>query len=119
MRRQGLLVTIACAGLLAFAPAAVAYPAPPKVPSTTKHSKYCGKASRYGYSYRFWITKGKSKVTCKRAKRLLEQTNPAMGQNPKHWVYFDWTKAGGGPGPWSDVWMRRDRKVVVCAIIKA
>jgi hypothetical protein len=110
-----MFAMIATAALLAFAPAALAYPAPPKLPTSTHGAKYCGKTSRYGYSYSFYITRGKHRVTCKRAKRLLRETNRASGRNPKHWVYFDWTK--GGNGPWSDVWMRTDRKVVVAAII--
>ena len=35
------------------------------------------------------------------------------------YTYFDWTKAGGGPGPWSDVWEREDERVVVTAIVNA
>jgi hypothetical protein len=35
--------------------------------------------------------------------------------NAKGWTYYDWTK--GGSGPWSDVWVRHDRKVVVLAIV--
>jgi len=31
------------------------------------------------------------------------------------WQYYDWTK--GGSGPWSDVWYRNDKKVVVLAIL--
>lgn len=119
MRREGIVASLACAGLLALAPAAGAYPAPPKVPSSTHGTKKCGTTKKYGYVFRFYVTRGKRKVACKRAKRLLRETNPARGKNPRHWVYFDWTKAGGGPGPWSDVWMRKDRKVVVCAIIRA
>jgi hypothetical protein len=116
MRR--VCAALALTVLLAAAPAAGAYPSPPHVPSSTHGTKHCGVADKYGYPYRFYITKGRHRITCKRAKRLLDQTNPAMGRNPRHWVYFDWTKAGGGPGPWSDVWMRRGRKVVVCAIIE-
>jgi hypothetical protein len=119
MRIRPIPATLACAGLLAFAPVAVGYPTPPSVPSSTHGTKKCGTAKKYGYVFHFYVTKGKHKVTCKRAKRLLEETNPAMGKQPRHWVYYDWTKAGGGPGPWSDVWMRKDRKVVVCAIIDA
>ena len=32
------------------------------------------------------------------------------------WQYFDWTK--GGNGPWSDVYNRNDRKVVIGAIMR-
>src|SRR4051812_50090742 len=119
MRRQGILATIACAGLLAFAPSAVAYQTPPSVPSSTHGTKKCGTAKKYGYVFHFYVTKGKHKVTCKRAKRLLKETNAATGKQPKHWVYFDWTKAGGGPGPWSDVGRRKARRAGGCAIMEA
>jgi hypothetical protein len=41
------------------------------------------------------------------------------GVNTRGWTYYDWTKAGGGPGPWSDVWDRNDHRVVVLAIVRA
>ena len=117
---KGRTMAIAVAGLLVAAPVAGAQSDvqhPPKLPDSTHGAKKCGTAkSPLGQTYRVYITKGKSRATCRGARSVIEHFS-FFGHRPKGWTYFDWTK--GGNGPWSDVWERHDEKVVVAAIIRA
>jgi uncharacterized membrane protein len=109
--------TIAAAGmaaLLALAPAAQAQFTPPKVPSSAKKAKRCGTANNGFADFRVFVGKGRKRITCRTARKVVRQGTRARG-----WTYYDWTKAGGGPGPWSDVWDRNDHRVVVLAIVRA
>jgi hypothetical protein len=118
MPRQGILATAVCAvALLVAAPVATASVRPPSMPGSTKGTKKCRNAHRFGATFRIYIVRGKHRITCKKARGLLQKTNPAQGQDPKGWTYWDWTK--GGNRPWSDVWMRNDRKVIVGGIVLA
>ena len=85
---------------------------PPTMPNSTKGAKKCGKASRFGATFKVFLTKGKQRISCKRARQIVRKKplDPI-----KHYQYFDWTK--GGNGPWSDVWWRKDHKVVVAGIL--
>ena len=108
---------IALLALALLAPAAAAQnddPSqhPPKMPSSTKGTKKCGKASRFGSTFRVFLVKGKKRISCKRARSIVKK--PPF--DIKHWQYFDWTK--GGSGPWSDVCYRHDRKVSIGAIMQ-
>jgi hypothetical protein len=87
---------------------------PPTMPNSTAGAKKCKKkASRYGASFKVFVTKGKSRISCARARKIVSH-KPLT--NLKHYQYFDWTK--GGNGPWSDVYYRHDHKVVIGAIIQ-
>jgi hypothetical protein len=86
---------------------------PPKMPSSTKGAKKCKTASRYGASFRVFITKGKSRLSCAKARTIVAHKPPT---GVKHYQYFDWTK--GGSGPWSDVYYRHDHKVTIGAILR-
>jgi len=112
---RAFLIAILALALLAPTAAAQGDPAqhPPKMPNSTKGSKKCGKASRFGATFRVFLVKGKSRISCKRARQIVRK--PPLG-NIKHWQYFDWTK--GGNGPWSDVYYRHDRKVSIGAIMQ-
>jgi hypothetical protein len=99
----------------ALAVAVLATPAlaaSPQMPAGTKGSKSCGRDIRNGKGghFRVYITKGRHRISCRRARAIVRQ-----GVNVSGWRYFDWTK--GGNGPWSDVWQRRDHRAVVGAII--
>jgi hypothetical protein len=118
MPRQGILATAICAlALLAAAPVATAAVTPPTMPNSTKGTKKCKNAHHFGATFRIYIVRGKHRISCKTARGLLAKTKPAQGQEPKGWTYWDWTK--GGNRPWSDVWMRHDRKVIVGGIVLA
>jgi hypothetical protein len=107
---------IALLALALLAPAASADdPAqhPPKMPNSTKGSKKCKTASRFGSSFRVYIVKGKRRISCKKARAIVAK-EPVDGN--KRYQYFDWTK--GGNGPWSDVYYRHDHKVIVGAILR-
>jgi hypothetical protein len=107
---------IAVLALALLAPAAAGDdPAqhPPKMPNSTKGAKKCRTASHFGASFRVFITKGKGRISCKRARRIVSM--PPL-ENIPHYQYFDWTK--GGNGPWSDVYYRHDHKVVIGAIMR-
>jgi hypothetical protein len=120
MNVQGRALGMALAGVLAVVPTAAAQSNvqdPPKLPDSARGAKRCGSAkSPLGQSYRVYITKGKSRATCRAARSVIQHFH-LFEHRPKGWTYFDWTK--GGNGPWSDVWERHDEKVVVAAIIRA
>lgn len=110
---RALLIALLALALLA--PAAGADdPAqhPPKMPNSTAGAKKCKKASRYGYSFKVFITKGEGRISCTKARKIVAHKLPDV----PHYQYFDWTK--GGNGPWSDVYYRHDHKVVIGAIMR-
>jgi hypothetical protein len=121
MPRQGILATAICAGaLLVAAPAvATASPAPPKLPGST-HAKgvhKCKNVKLNGAIWRVYVVRGHKRYSCRKARAQVKRTD-FMSIEQKHgWSYWDWTK-GGNP-PWSDVWMRGDRKVVIGGIVLA
>ena len=96
---------IAVLALALLAPTAAAQDAqnPPKMPNSTKGTKKCKTASRFGSSFRVYLVKGKKRISCKRARAIVSK--PPL-EPIKGWTYFDWTK--GGNGPWSDVYYRKD-----------
>jgi hypothetical protein len=83
---------------------------PPKVPNTVSKAKKCGRANNGFADFKVYLGKGRKRITCKRARAVVRK-----GINAPNYQYFDWTK--GGNGPWSDVWYRHDKKVVVLAIL--
>ena len=82
------------------------------MPNSTKGTKRCGKASRFGSTFKVYLVKGKSRISCRRARKIVRK--PPF--DIKRWQYFDWTKAGNGP--WTDVYYRHDRKVSIGAIMQ-
>ena len=114
---RGALVTASLVALALLAPAAAAgddpSQHPPTMPNTTKGAKKCGKASRFGATFKVFLTKGENRISCKRARQIVRKKplDPI-----KHYQYFDWTK--GGNEPWSDVYYRHDHKVVIGAIMQ-
>jgi hypothetical protein len=105
---RALLIAALAAAVLATP----ALAAPPKMPSSAKDAKNCGRdvRNRFGGHFRVYITKGERRVSCRRARAIVHQ-----GTEVKGWRYFDWTK--GGNGPWSDVWQRHDHRAVIGAVI--
>ena len=110
---RALLLAVLALALLAPTAAGQSAQHPPKMPNSTKGTKKCGTASRFGSSFRVHLVKGKSRISCKRARAIVSK--PPLGRI-KGWQYFDWTK--GGNGPWSDVYYRKDRKVSIGAIMR-
>jgi hypothetical protein len=111
---RALLVALLASALLAptaFGDDPVLHP--PKMPNSTSGAKKCGLASRYGGSFRVFITKGKSRLSCAKARKIVAHKPPT---GVKHYEFFDWTK--GGNGPWSDVYYRHDHRVVIGAILR-
>lgn len=118
MKRR--MPAIALAGMLLAAPAAAAQSDvqhPPKLPNSTRAAKRCGVATarKTHQSYRVYVTKGRSLVTCRKARAVIRAFD-FLRERPRGWTYFDWTK--GGNGPWSDVWEREDTRVVIGAILR-
>jgi hypothetical protein len=116
LRRVMRAFLIAILALALLAPSAAAQnddPSqhPPKMPNSTKGTKKCGKASRFGATFRVYLVKGKKRISCKRARTIVSKPPFDIA----NWQYFDWTKAGNGP--WSDVYYRHDRKVSIGAIM--
>jgi len=83
---------------------------PPTVPNKAGKAKKCGRTSTEFAKFKVYLGKGRKRITCRRARAVVRK-----GMNARNYQYFDWTK--GGNGPWSDVWYRHDKKVVVLAII--
>jgi len=107
---------VAVVALAVLAPSALAGSGmqdPPKLPNSTAGTKKCRTASRYGASFRVYIVRGARRISCRRARRVVAYKPPF---DVPHWTYFDWTK--GGNGPWSDVYRRNDRRVVIGAIMR-
>jgi hypothetical protein len=104
------LIVAVCASLLLAAPASAK---PPKMPTSTKNTKRCGIANNGFADFRVFVTKGKHRISCRKARRVVSVPGPSA---KRPWTYYDWTK--GGSPPWSDVWQRRDHKVVIGAIVK-
>ena len=96
--------------LWAAAPAGAQSQDPPTVPNKVSKTKKCGRASTSYADFKVYLGKGKKRIGCKKARAVVRK-----GINANGWQYFDWTK--GGNGPWSDVWYRHDKKVVVLAIL--
>src|SRR3954463_1448761 len=117
----GRTLAIVVAGVLAVVPTAGAQGTlddPPTVPTSSGSVKKCGriKNTHGGGTFRVYVLKGKSRYTCRNARSVVRRAK-FQADSPRGWTYWDWTKAGGGPGPWSDIWERNDRKVVVGAIV--
>jgi hypothetical protein len=108
MMRRLTIAALGCALLLSVP--ASAREQVPRLPDSTHGSKRCGKTHNKYAKYRVFVTKGKKRISCKKARKVARS-----GVNPKGFQYFDWTK--GGNGPWSDVWWRNDHKVVVAGIL--
>jgi hypothetical protein len=96
--------------LWAAAPAQAQSDDPPKVPDKVGKAKKCGRSNNGFADFKVYLGKGRKRITCKRARAVVRK-----GMNTTNYQYFDWTK--GGNGPWSDVWYRHDKKVVVLAIV--
>jgi hypothetical protein len=118
MTGGGRKVTALAVAALLAAPGAAAAQSdvqdPPRVPTSAKSAKRCKTTKNRFASFRVFIVKGKSRITCRKARSVVR-----AGLDARGYTYFDWTKAGGGPGPWSDVWEREDERVVVTAIVNA
>jgi hypothetical protein len=108
MIRRLTIAALACA-LLLTVPAS-AQQQVPKLPDSTHGVKRCGRTHNDFGKWRVFVTKGKKRISCKKARKVARG-----GVQVKGFQYFDWTK--GGNGPWSDVWWRKDHKVVVAGII--
>ena len=107
MRR--LSIAAVCCALLLTVPAS-AQQQVPKLPDSSHGVKRCGKTHTKFGKWRVFVTKGKTRISCKKARKVVRG-----GVSSKGYQYFDWTK--GGNGPWSDVWWRKDHKVVVAGIL--
>jgi hypothetical protein len=82
-------ILIALLALAVLAPAAAGDdPAqhPPQMPNTTKGSKKCKNAARYGGSFRVFIVKGKGRISCKRASQIVSHKPPT---GVKRYQFFD------------------------------
>jgi hypothetical protein len=81
--------------------------AAPHMPSTTAGSKLCARDLAAGPAhYRVYITKGRHRVSCRRARSIVRQGNV------QGWRRFD------TGGLWSEVWQRHDHRAVIGAILR-
>jgi len=104
------MIGIGVAACLWTAAPAQAQQDPPSVPQKVSKAKKCGRADNGFADFKVYLGKGRHRITCKKARGVV-----AKGVMANGWQYYDWTK--GGSGPWSDVWYRNDKKVVVLAIL--
>ena len=83
------------------------------MPTSAKSAKRCQTTKNRFASFRVFIVKGKTRISCRKARSVVR-----AGMDARGYTYFDWTKAAAA-GPWSDVWEREDERVVVTAIVNA
>ena len=86
---------------------------PPTLPGTPKARRSASNASRFGSSFRVFLVKGKRRISCKRARKIVAQS-----RRPRSRAGSTSTGPRAGNGPWSDVYYRHDHKVVVGAILR-
>jgi hypothetical protein len=84
-----------------------------RLPRAIGRSKRCSTIRRFGVSLRVYVVRGRSRVTCTRARRLARRPplRPISG-----WTAYDWTATGRKP--WRDVLVRRDRRVVIATVVR-
>jgi hypothetical protein len=81
------------------------------MPRRARGAKRCGPVRRFGQRLRVYVTRGARRILCRRARELVRRPplRPISG-----WRAYDWRRTGDGP--WSWVYARRDRRVVIGAV---
>jgi hypothetical protein len=82
-----------------------------KLPSSTDGAKACGSIRHSRRRLRVYVPRGAPRVKCRRARQLARK--PRLRPIPR-WRYYDWSASG--KRPWSDVYVRHDRKVIVATV---
>jgi hypothetical protein len=93
---------------------AAAYLPPPRplhVPRLSRGTQACGTIHRFHRALRVNVLRGTERITCKRARAVARR--PPSGRLAG-WRIYDWR--GAKPGPWREVYARRDRRVLVGTI---
>jgi hypothetical protein len=81
------------------------------MPRAASGTKRCGVVHRFGHPLRVYVVRGRTRVVCARARALVRR--PPLRSIP-NWQRYDWRRARDGP--WSWVYARDDRRVVIGAI---
>jgi hypothetical protein len=81
------------------------------LPRRARGAKRCGLVHRGGQPLRVYAVRGRARVACVRA-RALARRPPLLPTN--NWQTYDWRRTHDGP--WSWVYARRDRKVIVATV---
>jgi hypothetical protein len=79
-----------------------------RIPSTAAGARACGPLRRGGRALEVLVVRGRSRVACARARRLA-RTPPLAAI--RGWRPYDFRRSGRRP--WSAVYVRADRRVVV------
>jgi len=74
-------------------------------------ARSCGRVLRGGRSLEVYVVRGRSRLLCARA-RQLGRARAAAGI--AGWRYYDWARSGRRP--WTGVYVRRDRRIVVATL---
>jgi hypothetical protein len=82
------------------------------MPSTTLGTTDCGPVHRFGRNLRVYVTRGKERIECTRARQLARK--PPLRRIPR-WRAYDWSRTHNGP--WREVYARQDRKVVIGTVV--
>ena len=82
-----------------------------RLPSHAAGAQRCGTVRRSWRRLRVYVTRGKPRITCRRARQLARL--PAL-RRIANWRVYDWR--GARRSPWDWVLSRRDRRVVVGAV---
>jgi hypothetical protein len=79
-----------------------------RLPRSTAQGRACGSVRRSGRTLRVYVTRGKPRILCRRARSLARRPalRPIAG-----WRVHDWRAVRASPWTW--VVARRDRKVVI------
>jgi hypothetical protein len=81
-----------------------------RLPARKSAAKPCGVVHRARRALAVFITHGKHRVTCRRARQIVRARAP---ERVAGWQWFDWQVVGRRP--WTDVFVRPSGKVVVAA----
>ncbi len=79
-----------------------------RVAATEAGARPCGAVRRRGRALDVLVLRGGTRLLCLRARRLARA--PAYA-GIRGWRYYDYRRSGGRP--WSDVFVRADRRIVV------
>jgi hypothetical protein len=85
-----------------------------RVPATKSGARACGSVRRRGRALDVLIVRGSPKVLCALARRVARRDGL---RGIRGWRFFDYRHSGRRP--WSDVYVRADRRVVVVTTTRA
>jgi hypothetical protein len=84
-----------------------------RLPRGAAPARSCGRVLHGGRGLEVVVVRGARRILCARARRLV-RARPLATPGIAGWRYYDWARSGRRP--WTAVYVRRDRRVVVATI---